>query len=139
MSARKFFVGGNWKMNGDKKSLGDLITTLNTAALHDETGNFRMLLRLALQSKYSLCHPCCCGGAIRVAYMATCRNALTIEWQLPPDDNLSKRTQELIKVKSNVALLTNALPCDTLTLSIGTGNLLGWLRTSELFGANACK
>lgn len=41
-------------MNGDKKSLGDLITTLNTAALHDETGNFRMLLRLAPQSKYSL-------------------------------------------------------------------------------------
>ncbi|KAL2080151.1 hypothetical protein ACEWY4_023944 [Coilia grayii] len=37
MPARQFFVGGNWKMNGDKKSLGDLITTLNTAALHDET------------------------------------------------------------------------------------------------------
>uniref|UniRef100_A0A8C8K8C0 Triosephosphate isomerase n=2 Tax=Oncorhynchus tshawytscha TaxID=74940 RepID=A0A8C8K8C0_ONCTS len=37
MSSRTFFVGGNWKMNGDKKSLGDLITTLNTASLHDET------------------------------------------------------------------------------------------------------
>uniref|UniRef100_A0A3B4H8X6 Triosephosphate isomerase n=1 Tax=Pundamilia nyererei TaxID=303518 RepID=A0A3B4H8X6_9CICH len=26
---RKFFVGGNWKMNGDKKSLGELIQTMN--------------------------------------------------------------------------------------------------------------
>uniref|UniRef100_A0A3P8R3K7 Triosephosphate isomerase n=1 Tax=Astatotilapia calliptera TaxID=8154 RepID=A0A3P8R3K7_ASTCA len=25
----KFFVGGNWKMNGDKKSLGELIQTMN--------------------------------------------------------------------------------------------------------------
>ncbi|XP_013879975.1 triosephosphate isomerase B [Austrofundulus limnaeus] len=29
--SRKFFVGGNWKMNGDKKSLGDLIQTMNGA------------------------------------------------------------------------------------------------------------
>lgn len=29
--SRKFFVGGNWKMNGDKKSLGELIQTLNAA------------------------------------------------------------------------------------------------------------
>ncbi|XP_028910144.1 triosephosphate isomerase [Ornithorhynchus anatinus] len=31
--ARKFFVGGNWKMNGDKKSLGELIALLNGAKL----------------------------------------------------------------------------------------------------------
>ncbi|KAJ3597638.1 hypothetical protein NHX12_001155 [Muraenolepis orangiensis] len=31
--SRKFFVGGNWKMNGDKKSLGELIQTLNSAKL----------------------------------------------------------------------------------------------------------
>ncbi|KAG9355772.1 hypothetical protein JZ751_000613, partial [Albula glossodonta] len=37
MSPRRFFVGGNWKMNGDKKSLGDLINTLNTAQLNSET------------------------------------------------------------------------------------------------------
>ncbi|KAG9344956.1 hypothetical protein AGOR_G00207320 [Albula goreensis] len=37
MSPRKFFVGGNWKMNGDKKSLGELIQTLNSAKLHAET------------------------------------------------------------------------------------------------------
>ncbi|XP_065142073.1 triosephosphate isomerase A [Paramisgurnus dabryanus] len=36
MSSRKFFVGGNWKMNGDKQSLGELIMTLNTASLNDE-------------------------------------------------------------------------------------------------------
>ncbi|XP_036411364.1 triosephosphate isomerase B-like [Megalops cyprinoides] len=37
MSPRKFFVGGNWKMNGDKQSLGDLINVLNTAQLHPDT------------------------------------------------------------------------------------------------------
>ncbi|KTF87625.1 hypothetical protein cypCar_00035444 [Cyprinus carpio] len=37
MCSRKFFVGGNWKMNGDKESLGELIMTLNTASLNDET------------------------------------------------------------------------------------------------------
>ncbi|XP_055455057.1 triosephosphate isomerase-like [Psammomys obesus] len=30
---RKFFVGGNWKMNGRKKCLGELICTLNAAKL----------------------------------------------------------------------------------------------------------
>ncbi|XP_069836000.1 triosephosphate isomerase [Dendropsophus ebraccatus] len=37
MSPRKFFVGGNWKMNGDKKSLGELIDTLNSAKINTET------------------------------------------------------------------------------------------------------
>ena len=36
--SRKFFVGGNWKMNGDKKSLGELIQTLNSAKLDSNTG-----------------------------------------------------------------------------------------------------
>lgn len=44
MALRKFFVGGNWKMNGNKESLGELISTLNTASLHDETGNSPRLL-----------------------------------------------------------------------------------------------
>lgn len=44
MALRKFFVGGNWKMNGNKESLGELISTLNTASLHDETGNSARLL-----------------------------------------------------------------------------------------------
>ncbi|MBN3299686.1 TPIS isomerase, partial [Amia calva] len=34
---RTFFVGGNWKMNGDKKSLGELIDILNAAKLHADT------------------------------------------------------------------------------------------------------
>lgn len=38
MAPRKFFVGGNWKMNGDKKSLGELIHTLNGAKLAADTG-----------------------------------------------------------------------------------------------------
>ncbi|KAM4031712.1 triosephosphate isomerase [Anomaloglossus baeobatrachus] len=37
MSPRKFFVGGNWKMNGDKKSLEELIKTLNGAKTNAET------------------------------------------------------------------------------------------------------
>ncbi len=41
MSSRNFFVGGNWKMNGDKESLGELMMTLNTASLNDETGPWR--------------------------------------------------------------------------------------------------
>uniref|UniRef100_A0A8D0AEL8 Triosephosphate isomerase n=1 Tax=Sander lucioperca TaxID=283035 RepID=A0A8D0AEL8_SANLU len=31
--SRKFFVGGNWKLNGDKKSLGELMQTLNAATV----------------------------------------------------------------------------------------------------------
>ncbi|XP_043935538.1 triosephosphate isomerase [Protopterus annectens] len=34
---RRFFVGGNWKMNGNKKELGDLIKSLNGAALDPKT------------------------------------------------------------------------------------------------------
>ncbi|XP_074469690.1 triosephosphate isomerase A [Sebastes fasciatus] len=37
MALRSFFVGGNWKMNGNKSSLEELISTLNTASLHDQT------------------------------------------------------------------------------------------------------
>lgn len=36
--SRKFFVGGNWKMNGRKKNLGELITTLNAAKVPADTG-----------------------------------------------------------------------------------------------------
>lgn len=35
---RKFFVGGNWKMNGDKKSLGELIHTMNGAKVDSSVG-----------------------------------------------------------------------------------------------------
>lgn len=36
---RKFFVGGNWKMNGSKKSIDELIGILNQGAVTDSTGN----------------------------------------------------------------------------------------------------
>ncbi|KAL8622688.1 hypothetical protein ACOMHN_009322 [Nucella lapillus] len=34
---RKFFVGGNWKMNGDKKSIDGIIDFLNKGAVQDAT------------------------------------------------------------------------------------------------------
>ncbi|OCT71375.1 triosephosphate isomerase-like [Xenopus laevis] len=37
MAPRKFFVGGNWKMNGDKKSLGELINTMNSGKINADT------------------------------------------------------------------------------------------------------
>lgn len=39
--SRKFFVGGNWKMNGRKKCLGELICTLNAAKVPADTGELR--------------------------------------------------------------------------------------------------
>lgn len=39
--SRKFFVGGNWKMNGRKTSLGELISTLNAAKVPADTGEPR--------------------------------------------------------------------------------------------------
>lgn len=36
--SRKFFVGGNWKMNGRKNNLGELINTLNAAKVPADTG-----------------------------------------------------------------------------------------------------
>uniref|UniRef100_A0A2K6MXV4 Triosephosphate isomerase n=1 Tax=Rhinopithecus bieti TaxID=61621 RepID=A0A2K6MXV4_RHIBE len=35
--SRKFFVGGNWKMNGQKQNLGELIGTLNAAKVPADT------------------------------------------------------------------------------------------------------
>jgi len=34
---RKFFVGGNWKMNGSKDEIKKIVDTLNNAALNDNT------------------------------------------------------------------------------------------------------
>lgn len=39
--SRKFFVGGNWKMNGRKTTLAELITTLNAAKVPADTGEPR--------------------------------------------------------------------------------------------------
>lgn len=50
--SRKFFVGGNWKMNGDKKSLGDLIQTMNGAKVDPNVG--MSILRLKQSCSHSL-------------------------------------------------------------------------------------
>lgn len=49
---RKFFVGGNWKMNGDKKSLGELIHTMNGAKVDSNVG--MLILRLNRICSHSL-------------------------------------------------------------------------------------
>ena len=36
--ARKFFVGGNWKMNGDKASLASLCEAFNAANVDENVG-----------------------------------------------------------------------------------------------------
>lgn len=43
--SRKFFVGGNWKMNNLKKDNEKLIEMLNKANInYDKTGNFKTTL-----------------------------------------------------------------------------------------------
>jgi len=37
MAGRKFFVGGNWKMNGSKSEIKSIVDTLNAAPLNDQT------------------------------------------------------------------------------------------------------
>jgi triosephosphate isomerase len=38
MADRKFFVGGNWKLNGTKKEIEDLTKTLAGASLDPKVG-----------------------------------------------------------------------------------------------------
>ena len=38
MADRKFFVGGNWKMNGSKAMIDDLVKMLNEKCANTETG-----------------------------------------------------------------------------------------------------
>ena len=37
---RKFFVGGNWKLNGSKQSIDEIVKFLNEGSLDKNTGNF---------------------------------------------------------------------------------------------------
>jgi len=41
---RKFFVGGNWKMNGSKASIDELVKMLNEKGLNPKTGQHARLL-----------------------------------------------------------------------------------------------
>lgn len=49
--SRKFFVGGNWKMNGDKKSLGELMQTMNGATVDPNVGMWALIT-----NKYHFVH-----------------------------------------------------------------------------------
>lgn len=42
MTDRKFFVGGNWKMNGNKASIDGIIGFLTAGPLDPNTGNKRL-------------------------------------------------------------------------------------------------
>lgn len=41
---RKFFVGGNWKMNGTKSSIDEIIKFLNEKGLNPKTGMYHYRL-----------------------------------------------------------------------------------------------
>jgi len=38
MSTRKFCVGGNWKMNGSKASIDEIVKFLNDKGVNPKTG-----------------------------------------------------------------------------------------------------
>jgi triosephosphate isomerase len=42
--SRKFWVGGNWKMNGDKKGIEDIVTFLKAGPLNPNTGKVHAIL-----------------------------------------------------------------------------------------------
>ena len=49
---RKFVVGGNWKMNGDKQSIDGIIAFLNKGPLNDETGKNAIYIHRSLCYRY---------------------------------------------------------------------------------------
>lgn len=55
--SRKFFVGGNWKLNGDKKSLGELAQTMNAAKVDPNVGTLQQPLQPKYPFKQLLFHP----------------------------------------------------------------------------------
>jgi len=46
---RKFFVGGNWKMNGCKASIDELVKMLNEKGLNPNTGLHACFFALAVE------------------------------------------------------------------------------------------
>ena len=60
-SDRKFFVGGNWKMNGSKSSIDVIIDTLKKGPLSPNTGILMILYTtrydcLFIHYRVSCCH-----------------------------------------------------------------------------------
>lgn len=43
-SGRKFFVGGNWKMNGNKAEIDGIINFLTAGPLDPNTGKFLVII-----------------------------------------------------------------------------------------------
>lgn len=41
-SARKFFVGGNWKMNGNRSTIEEIVANLNKSEINGDTGMVQM-------------------------------------------------------------------------------------------------
>ena len=42
MTSRAFFVGGNWKMNGDRGTIDSIVKNLNSAEIPSGTGKSRL-------------------------------------------------------------------------------------------------
>ena len=59
---RKFFVGGNWKMNGNKASIDEIIKFLNEKGLNPNTGqkiviNYSVVIkRICWSLKFDMCY-----------------------------------------------------------------------------------
>lgn len=50
---RKFFVGGNWKMNGSKASIDGILQTLAEADLNSSTGWYFDFLAMTVHSFFA--------------------------------------------------------------------------------------
>lgn len=50
-SGRKFFVGGNWKMNGNKSSIDEIITFLSAGPLDANAGIFTNRLEILIDQR----------------------------------------------------------------------------------------
>ena len=52
--ARKFFVGGNWKMNGTKNEINEIVNFLKTGPLDVNVGTYNFLRTISLLSSLRL-------------------------------------------------------------------------------------
>ena len=54
MTSRRFFVGGNWKMNGDKGMIDSIVKNLNAAKIPSDTGLLEVAVPLSSCVLYQL-------------------------------------------------------------------------------------
>ena len=54
MTSRRFFVGGNWKMNGDKGMIDSIVKNLNAAKIPSDTGLLEVAVALLSCLLYQL-------------------------------------------------------------------------------------